>query len=154
MIVFNRFKWQLISIKSLGTSFNQQCCKNTRYMSTTKDLQTKEFRKKTEHFSFNSDPNNNADIFGTLTENTGTNQKLNSLPPEDDDVVRYDKGDKNKRLHISEYHKIIQELIKQHKVKKLEYKILSFVFYIDDLAHLQFLDCRCYRCTRKKNFKR
>lgn len=149
MIVFNRLKWQLVSIKSLGTNFNQQCCKNTRFVSKIKDLQPKEFRKKTEYFSFNSDQINNADTFGTLTENAGTNQKLNSLPPENDDVVRYDKDDNNKRLHVSEYHKIIQELIKQNKVKELEYKSLSFIFYIADVLHLQFLDCRCYRCTRK-----
>lgn len=128
MIVFNRFMWQSVVIRSLGTNFNQQCnCINTRYVSTTKYIQPINFRKKTEHFAFNSEQDNNADFFGTLMENVETNQKLNNLPPEEDDVIRYDKDDKNKRLHISEYHKIIQDLIKQHKVKKLQYSSLSFV---------------------------
>jgi len=82
-------------------------------MSTIKD-----FRKRTETFSFNAEQNTDADadVFGTLTDNTEINYKLDRLPPEDDDKVEYDKDEQHKRLHITEYHKIIQELIKQHKV--------------------------------------
>jgi len=78
----------------------------------------KDFRKKTETFSFNTEQNNDADadVFGTLADGTEINNKLDLLPPEDDDKIEYDKDGQHKRLHITEYHKIIQELIKQHKV--------------------------------------
>jgi len=78
----------------------------------------KDFRKKTETFSFNAEQNYDADsdVFGTLTDRTEINDKLDTLPPEDDDTIEYDKDEQHKRLHITEYHKIIQELIKQHKV--------------------------------------
>jgi len=85
-------------------------------VSTVKDLQPKDFRKRTETFSFNAEQNIDADTFGTLTENTEINYKLDRLPPEDDDKIEYDKDEQHKRLHITEYHTIIQELIKQHKV--------------------------------------
>lgn len=118
MIIFNRFLRQSTNITFLRTNFIQSC-KNTRNVSTTKNLEPKEFRKRTEHFSFNSVHNNdaNADIFGMLNNNVDTNDKLNCLPPEDDDIIQYDKDEQHKRLHISEYQKIIQNLIKQHKVK-------------------------------------
>jgi len=85
---------------------------------TINDLQQKDFRKKTEKLSFSAIQNTDvdADIFGTLTHNVETNHKLDSLPPEADDIIQYDKDEQHKRLHITEYHKIIQELIKQHKV--------------------------------------
>ncbi|NP_001153853.1 pentatricopeptide repeat domain 1 [Acyrthosiphon pisum] len=113
MIVFNRFLRQLINIKPLRSNYNQQCCRNARCMSTIKD-----FRKRTETFSFNAEQNTDADadVFGTLTDNTEINHKLDRLPPEDDDKIEYDKDEQHKRLHITEYHKIIQELIKQHKI--------------------------------------
>lgn len=113
MIVFNRFLRQLINIKPLRSNYNQQCCRNVRCVSTIKD-----FRKRTETFSFNAEQNTDADadVFGTLTNNTEINHKLDRLPPEDDDKIEYDKDEQHKRLHITEYHKIIQELIKQHKV--------------------------------------
>lgn len=116
--MFNRFLLQSTSITFLRTNFNQNC-KNTRNVSIIKDSQPKEFRKKSEHFPFNNVHNNdaNADIFGLLNNNIETNDKLNCLPPEDDDVIQYDKDEQHKRLHISEYQKIIQNLIKQHKVK-------------------------------------
>lgn len=118
MFMFNRFLRQSTNIIFLRTNFILNC-KNIRNVSTIKDLEPKEFRKKTEHFSFNSVDNNetDADIFGMLNNNVDTNDKLNYLPPEDDDVIQYDKDEQHKRLHISEYQKIIQNLIKQHKVK-------------------------------------
>lgn len=113
MIVFNRFLRQLINIKPLRSNYNQQCCSNVRCVSTIKD-----FRKRTETFSFNAEQNidANADIFGTLTDSTEINDKLDRLPLEEDDKIEYDKDEQHKRLHITEYHKIIQELIKQHKI--------------------------------------
>jgi len=113
MIVLNRFLRQLINTKPLRLNYNQQCCRNVRCVSTVKD-----FRKKTETFLFNAEENNDADsdVFGTLTDRTEINDKLDTLPPEDDDKIEYDKDEQHKRLHITEYHKIIQELIKQHKV--------------------------------------
>jgi len=116
MILFNRFLRQLINIKSARSNYNQQCYRNVRYVSTIKDLQSKDFRKKTETFTFNAEQIIDADIFGTLNNSTEINQKLDSLPPEDDDKIEYDKDEQHKRLHITEYHKIIQELINQHKV--------------------------------------
>jgi hypothetical protein len=87
-------------------------------MSTNHDFQSKEFRKKTENFTFNTEPNADADsdVFGTLIDNVETNDKLDILPLEADDKIQYDKDEQHKRLYITEYHKIIQELIKQHKV--------------------------------------
>lgn len=118
MIVFNRFLRQLINIKSVSSNYNQQCCRNVRCVSTVKDLQSKEFRIRTEKLSFDAEQNTNADadIFGTLSNSIEINDKLDSLPPEDDDKIEYDKDEEHKRLHINEYHKIIQDLIKQHKV--------------------------------------
>lgn len=109
--MFNRFLRQLINIRPLISNYNEQCCRNLRYVSTIKD-----FRKRTETFSVNSEQNIDADVFGTLSDNTEINDKLDLLPPEDDDKIEYDKDEQHKRLHITEYHKIIQELIKQHKV--------------------------------------
>lgn len=127
MISSTQFLYRLIYIKSLQRiNINLHCCRNGRCVSTTiKDLQPKDFRKKTEKFAFHAMQNTdaNADIFGTLTNNIEVNHKLDSLPPEADDIIQYDKNEQQKRLHITEYHKLIQELIKQHKVyifKKLE----------------------------------
>lgn len=118
MFAFNRYFRHLIVIKSVTSNFNQQCCRNVRCMSTIKGLTSNEFRKKTEKYSFNTLDTTDADsdIFGKLTDNVEINQKLDSLPPEPDDIIQYDKDEQFKRLHITEYHKIIQELIKQHKV--------------------------------------
>lgn len=118
MIVLNRILRQLNNFKSLRTNFDQQCYRNTRCVSSIKDLNPKEFRKKTEHSPFFAVQNNDdyADTFGTLANNVETNEKLNSLPPEDDDVIQYNKDEQSKRLHITEYHKMIQNLIKQQKV--------------------------------------
>lgn len=116
MITFNRISRQLINIKSAKLNFNQQCCRDMRCLSTVKDIHSKNFRIKTEKLLFNNVQNNDADIFGTLVDNIEINHKLDNLPPELDDVIHYDKDDQYKRLHITEYHKIIQELIKQHKV--------------------------------------
>lgn len=114
MIKFICFSGQLIIIKSLKLNFNQQFCRNIRCMSTIKE--SKNFRIKTEKLSFNKVQNNDGDIFGTLASNVEINHKLDSLPPEPDDIIQYDKDEQYKRLHITEYHTIIQELIKQHKV--------------------------------------
>jgi len=118
MISYNRYVKHFINIISLRSNFNQKNYQNVRCFSTVKDLPFKDFRKKTEHFSFNTVKHNDdaADIFGTLTNNVEINDKLSSLPAEDDDIIQYDKDEQHKRLHISEYHKLIQELIKQHKV--------------------------------------
>lgn len=130
MISSIRFLRQSIYVKLLRhTNINVHCCRNVRCVSTTiKDLQPKDFRKKTEKFSFSVVQNTdvNADIFGTLNNNVETNLKLDSLPAEADDIIQYDKDEQHKRLHITEYHKIIQELIKQHKVfiKKTVYETL------------------------------
>lgn len=106
------------NIKPLRISYGQQCFKNARCVSTVEVLSSKEFRKKTEHFSFTSAQHNDtdSDSFGTLTNKVETNEKLNTLPPEDDDIIQFDKDELHKRLHITEYHKIIQDLIKQQKV--------------------------------------
>lgn len=115
MITFNRIFRQLINIKSTKLNFNQQCG-GIRCMSTVKDIRSENFRIKTEKLLFNNVQNNDADIFGTLADNVEINYKLDNLPPEPDDVIQYDKDEQHKRLHITEYHNIIQELIKQHKV--------------------------------------
>lgn len=118
MIVLNRFSRHFIIIKSVKSNFNQQCCKNIRCISTVRGSPSNDFRKKTEKYSFNTLNNSDADsdIFGKLTDNIEINQKLDNLPPEPDDIIQYDKDEQFKRLHVTEYHKIIQELIKQHKV--------------------------------------
>lgn len=115
MIAFNRFLRLIININSVRSNFDQKCFRNLRCISTIKDLQSKDFRRKTENISFNA-VQNDADIFGTLTENVDINKKLDSLPPEVDDIIQYDKDEQHKRLHITEYHKMVQDLIKQHKV--------------------------------------
>lgn len=116
MIAFNRPLRFLININSVRSNLDQKCCRHLRFISTTKVLQSNDFRKKTEEFSFNYVKNVDADIFGTLSDNIEINKKLDSLPPEVDDVIQYDKDEHHKRLHITEYHKIIKDLIKQHKV--------------------------------------
>lgn len=121
MISSNRFLQQLI-IKSIRSNINNQHCINIRCLSTINDVQSKDFRKKTEKFSFVRNSDADADIFGTLTNDVELNNKLDSLPPEDDDIIKYDKDEQHKRLHITEYHKIIQELIKQHKVFNINLK--------------------------------
>lgn len=115
MIMSNTFLRQLV-IKSLKLNSNQQLCMNIRYLSTINDVQPKDFRKKSEKILFEQISDFDADIFGTLTNNVELNNKLDNLPPEADDIIEYDKDEQHKRLHITEYHNIIQELIKQHKV--------------------------------------
>lgn len=116
MISFNRVLRHLINITSIRSNLNQRCCRNVRSLSTIKYQQSNDFRKKTEKLSFNTVQNTGADIFGTLNDNVEINAKLDSLPPEPDDIVRFDNDKQHKRLHINEYHKIVQELIKQNKV--------------------------------------
>lgn len=118
MIASNGFLRQLMSKKLLLFGLSQQCCRNIRCVSTTNNLQSNDFRKKTEKYSFDTAQNINADadIFGTLNDNVELNHKLDSLPSEPDDVIRYDKDENHKRLHTTEYHTIIQGLIKRNKV--------------------------------------
>lgn len=133
MIAFNRFLRQFLSINSIRLSYNQQWYRNVRCVSTNHNLQSKEFRKKTENFSFNTEPNADADsdVFGTLIDKVETNEKLDILPPEPDDKIQYDKDEQHKRLYITEYHKIIQELIKQHKVQNNSILSDIITFYTD-----------------------
>lgn len=115
MISFSRVLQHVINT-SVRSNLNHQCCKNVRNISTVKNLLSHDFRKKPENISLNAIQNTDADIFGTLNDNVELNDKLDSLPPEPDDFIQYDKDGLHKRLHIKEYHKIIQELINQHKV--------------------------------------
>lgn len=131
IIMSNRFLQQLI-IKSIRSNINYQHCINIRSVSTMNNVQSKDLRKKTEKFSFVQNNDADADIFGTLTNDVELNIKLDSLPPEVDDIVKYDKDEQHKRLHITEYHKIIRELIKQHKV--LIKKISIYYFHINVLT--------------------
>lgn len=126
MIAFNRSSRFLIYIKSVRLNFDQKCSRHLRCISTIKVLQSNDFRKKTEEFSFNYVKNADADIFGTLTNNVEINKKLDSLPAEIDDIIQYDKDEQHKRLHITEYHKIIKDLIKQHKVLNKIIIIINF----------------------------
>lgn len=121
MISFNRVLRHLINITSIRSNLNQQCCRNVRSLSTIKYEQSNDFRKKTEKLLFKMQ-NTEADIFGTLNDNVEINEKLDSLPPEPDDIIQYDNDKQHKRLHIKEYHKIVQELIKQNKVYFLKKK--------------------------------
>lgn len=117
MFAFNRCLRHIVFIKSLRLNSNQQICQSIQYISVNKRLQHN-FREKTEKFSFNTVQNTgaDADTFGTLSNNVDINDKLDILPPEADDKIEYDKDEQNKRLYITEYHKIIKELIKKHKV--------------------------------------
>lgn len=129
MIAFNRSFRFLINIKSVRSNFDQKCCKHLRLISTSKVTQSNDFRKKTEEFSFNYVKNVDADVFGTLSDNIEINKKLDSLPPEVDDIIQYDKDEQHKRLHITEYHKIIKDLIKQRKVLIKTIIIINFYLF-------------------------
>lgn len=148
MIAFNRSLRFLINIKSIRSNFDQKYYRHLRYISTIKGLQSNDFRKKTEKFPFNNVKNADADIFGTLTDNVEINKKLDSLPPEVDDIIQYDTDEQHKRLHITEYHKIIKDLIKQHKaLNKIFIIIINFLFLLFSDYMILILDCRCNRST-------
>lgn len=115
MISFNGVLRHFINFTVIKSNLNQPCYRNVRSVSI-RTSQSNNFRKKTENVSFNAVQNIDADIFGTLNNNVEINEKLDSLPPEPDDIIQYDKDEQHKRLHVNEYQKIIQELIKQHKV--------------------------------------
>lgn len=129
MLLFNNFLRHLTYIKFTRSNFNQLCCKNIRCLSTIKSLQCNDFRNKTEQFSFHNVQNVDPDTFGTLTNNVGINDKLDKLPPEADDKIEYDKDKFNKRLYITEYHQIIQDLVKQHKVYNFNL-FFNLLFYL------------------------
>lgn len=116
MIALNRSLRLLINIKKVKLNIDQKCCRHLRCISTSKALHFNDFRKKTEEFTFNDVKKIDADIFGTLTDNVEINKKLDNLPSEVDDIIQYDNDKEHKRLHITEYHKIIKDLIKQNKV--------------------------------------
>ncbi|XP_050440368.1 pentatricopeptide repeat-containing protein 1, mitochondrial [Adelges cooleyi] len=118
MYAFDRTIRKLLNIKSFQKNCTHLYNKNEKYMSTSRILQTKNFREKTESISFTAlrESGTDSDIFGSLSNKVEVNEKLDELPSEPDDKIEYDKDDEKKRLYITEYHKIIQELISQHKI--------------------------------------
>lgn len=88
------------------------------HLSTSQNLTTFNFRKKTESITFSvlQKNENDSDIFGTLSDKVELNDQLDSLPNEPDDKIEYEKNEQKRRLHITEYHKMIQDLISQNKV--------------------------------------
>ncbi|XP_050535202.1 pentatricopeptide repeat-containing protein 1, mitochondrial isoform X2 [Daktulosphaira vitifoliae] len=105
-------------------SLRKKCLKsyniNGYHLSKLKNLTTFSFRKKTESISFTDlqKNENDCDIFGTLSNKIEHNDKLDSLPPEPDDKIEYEKSEQKRRLYITEYHKIIQDFISQNKLSE------------------------------------